>query len=364
MRIGLRAAMLYSSPMAKPAYKSSVRKKPQRRSGAPARGRGDRPPREPATQAPLPERLTWTGDRLEERTGMVLLQEASDHYALIDSGNGRKLERLGGLVVDRPEAQALWLPKGDKARWAKADAFFTGDTDEEGTGRWQFADKGQEATWAVSLDGLTYNGRFTSFRHLGVFPEQARHWRDLESAIYSARRPVRMLNLFGYTGLASLVAARAGAEVTHVDASKKAIGWARENQELAGLLEKPIRWICEDAMKFCAREVRRANSYDIILLDPPAFGRGPKGEVWQLFEALPAMLDAVRQLQSKDPLMTVLTAYAIRASSFALHEIMQEVFAGTEGRIESGELVLVHEDGKRHLPTSMFSRYLGPEVVL
>jgi len=177
-------------------------------------------------------------------------------------------------------------------------------------------------------------------------------------------RPVRMLNLFGYTGLASLVGARAGAEVTHVDASKRAIGWARENQERAGLNDYPIRWICDDAVKFCAREVRRGNTYDVILLDPPAYGRGPKGEVWQLFDHLPYMMDLVRQLQSKNPLLTVLTSYAIRASSFALHEITQEVMAGMDGAIESGELVLEQSEGGRSLSTSMFSRFIGKDCQL
>ena len=136
-------------------------------------------------------------------------------------------------------------------------------------------------------DGIDYLGRFTSFRHVGVFPEQASHWDHMAGLIAAAKRPVKVLNLFGYTGLASLVAARAGAEVTHVDASKKAIGWARENQEMAGLGSKPIRWIVDDAVKFAEREERRGSRYDIILFDPPAYGRGPKGEVWQLFEDLP-----------------------------------------------------------------------------
>ena len=141
------------------------------------------------------------------------------------------------------------------------------------------------------------------------------------------------------------MAAQSGAHVTHVDASKKAIGWARENQVLAGLADAPIRWICDDAMKFCQREVRREQFYDIIVLDPPAYGRGPKGEVWQLFTHLPHMLDLVRDLQSPAAGLTILTSYAIRASSFALHEIMQEVFAGLPGSIESGELVLLQQSG-------------------
>ncbi len=303
---------------------------------------------------------------------MVLESLPSRDYALLDSGNGEKLERYGALTVRRPEAQALWLPSLPTSAWDNADAIFTGDTDEEGQGRWRMPKGPLEETWPLMFDDLAYLGRFTSFRHTGVFPEQAAHWYALQNVIRAASRsfdrPVRVLNLFGYTGLASLVAVRAGAEVTHVDASKKAIGWARENQRVAGLEDKPVRWICDDAVKFCAREERRGQTYDIILLDPPAYGRGPKGEVWQLFDHLAHMLDLVRSLQSDRPLMTVLTSYAIRASHFTLHELMQEVFAGMNGRLESGELILrqeaeAHGTG-RALSTSMFSRFVSMEAEL
>ena len=193
-------------------------------------------------------------------------------------------------------------------------------------------------------------GRFTSFRHVGVFPEQSTHWRFIEESIGRVKHPVRMLNLFGYTGLASLVAARAGADVTHVDASKKAIGWARENQQLAGMEAKPIRWICDDAVKFCEREVRRNSKYEAIVLDPPSYGRGPKGEVWQLFEDLPRMLDLVREMMSDRPLFIILTAYSIRASFFALHEMMQETLGDSGGRLESGELVIRTQGARASSP--------------
>ena len=313
----------------------------------------------------LPNRTRRKGARLPDRIGLILETPADKDYAVIDSGNGEKLERYGPLVIRRPEGQAVWLPSLPDQRWDAADAVFTGDTDEEGQGRWRYPKTDLAETWPLAFDGMPYLGRFTSFRHTGVFPEQAAHWRAMRLAIETARkagRTVKVLNLFGYTGLASLVAAKAGAEVTHVDASKKAIGWARENQVLAGLEDKPIRWICEDAMRFCAREVRREQTYDIILLDPPAFGRGAKGEVWQLFEHLPHLLDLVRSLQSKQPIQTVLTSYAIRASHIALHELMQEAFAGLEGSLESGELVLRQEAGGRLLSTSMFCRYLGPSL--
>ena len=191
------------------------------------------------------------------------------------------------------------------------------------------------------------------------FPSRPRTGTTWPALIERAGRPVKVLNLFGYTGLASLVAARAGAEVTHVDASKKAIGWARENQERAGLVDRPIRWICEDAMKFAEREERRGNGYDIILFDPPAYGRGPKGEVWQLFEDLPVLTDICRSILSPKPLAVVLTAYSIRASFFAIHALLRDSFAGMGGTVESGELVIREKAAGRALSTSLFSRWVA-----
>ncbi len=294
-----------------------------------------------------------------EHLPLILEVLPNADYALIDSGDGEKLEQYGPYRIVRPEGQAIWrraLPERD---WADVDALFTGDTDEEGIGRWRFPKQPLGETWPMLHDGLSYLGRFTSFRHVGVFPEQAPHWSHMEGLIRGANRPVRVLNLFGYTGLASLVAARAGAEVTHVDASKKAIGWARENQEIARLGERPIRWICDDAMKFVEREARRDSRYDLILFDPPAYGRGPKGEVWQLFDDLPVMADLCRQILTAKPLAVVLTAYSIRASFFAIHALMRDTFAGMGGRIESGELVIREKSAGRALSTSLFSRWVA-----
>ncbi len=305
---------------------------------------------------PLPRRA---GTLPAETLPLILEVEPGADYALVDSGDGRKLERYGPYLIDRPEGQAIWRPALAERDWLKADAVFTGDTDEEGMGRWRFPQSPLGETWPMRHDGLDYLGRFTSFRHVGVFPEQASHWRHMEALIVGARRPVRVLNLFGYTGLASLVAARAGAHVTHVDASKKAIGWARENQEMARLADRPIRWICEDAMKFVEREERRDSRYDIILLDPPAYGRGPKGEVWQLFDHLPAMAEHCRAILAPKPLAVILTAYSIRASFFAMHALMRDTFAGMGGRVESGELIIREEAAGRRLSTSLFSRWVA-----
>ena len=299
-----------------------------------------------------------TGIRPKENLPLILETVATGDYALIDSGNGRKLERYGQLRIIRPEGQALWQPALSEKEWHDVDAVFTGNTDEEGIGRWNFPKQPLGETWPLSWDGMSFLGRFTSFRHVGIFPEQDAHWRFMEGLIKSASRPVRVLNLFGYTGLASLIAARAGAEVTHVDASKKAILWAKENQEVARLTDRPIRWICDDAMKFVEREGRRGKTYDIILLDPPAYGRGPRGEVWQLFDHLPALVKGCRAILSDHPISVILTAYSIRASFFAIHELMRDEFTGLGGVVESGELILREEKAKRALSTSLFSRWI------
>ncbi|MDR3376197.1 MAG: class I SAM-dependent methyltransferase [Ancalomicrobiaceae bacterium] len=297
----------------------------------------------------------------------VMLETAGwADYALIDSGHGRKLERYGAITVVRPEEQALWAPRLSEARWDQADAVFTGDVEEEGPGRWRFAGH-QPESWQMRFGPAEFLCRFTSFRHVGVFPEQAAHWTWMAERIAKrmtdepGRPAPKLLNLFGYTGLASLIAAEAGAHVTHVDASKKAIAWARENQAMSGMQGLPIRWICEDAMKFVAREARRGNTYDAIVLDPPKYGRGTNGEVWQLFEHLPDMLRLCRELTAEKPLFVILTVYAMRASFVSFHELVAEIFGSRGGRLESGELLIREEgaDGRR-LATSLFCRW-SPE---
>jgi 23S rRNA (cytosine1962-C5)-methyltransferase len=297
-----------------------------------------------------------SGGRPLMRAPVMLETSGWGDYALLDSGHGRKLERYGGYRVVRPEEQALWTPRLDPSAWDSADAAFVGIGEEETDGRWRMKRPLGE-TWPMSYDGIGFLGRFTSFRHVGVFPEQATHWQWLADRIAAAGRPTRILNLFAYTGIASLVAARAGADVVHIDASKKAIGWARENQAAAGLPDLPVRWICEDAVKFVAREARRGNRYDGIILDPPKFGRGPKGEVWDLFTSLPDLLGACAGLLSDTPIFLILTAYSIRASFLSMHELAAECLGGMGGLLESGELVLREDGGGRALSTSLFSRW-------
>ncbi|HEV7255962.1 MAG TPA: RsmD family RNA methyltransferase [Mesorhizobium sp.] len=346
-----------SAAKAKPA-RNEAKAEPSAKGAPGGRGQVDQGAA-PRTLPPKP-----AGKLPVENLPLILETRGSGDYALLDSGEGRKLERYGPLLIDRPENQAIWRRNLSLAEWSRADAVFTGDTDEEGMGRWRFPREALGETWPLAFDGLSYLGRFTSFRHVGVFPEQASHWRHFSALIEKRRaeRPgssVRVLNLFGYTGVASLAAARAGAHVTHVDASKKAVGWARENAQVAGLEGAPIRWIVDDARVFAERELRRESRYDIILLDPPAYGRGPKGEVWELFADLPGMVALSRELLTENPLALVLTAYSIRMSFFATHALLRDALAGKGGVVESGELVIREEAGSRALSTSLFSRWVA-----
>lgn len=249
----------------------------------------------------------------------------------------------------------MGAPVLPESEWDKADAYFDGDA-EEVEGRWQYSGKAREI-FPVTCEGLTFQGRFTSFRHMGFFPEQVVHWQWMADKVRHAGRPLRVLNLFGYTGVASLMAAQAGAHVTHVDASKRAIHWARENQTMAGLEAAPIRWIVEDAVKFVERELRRGNRYDGIILDPPKFGRGPSGEVWKLFESLPKHLQDCVNLLSDDAEFLILSVYAIRASFLAVDSLAAPMLAKRGGRLQSGELAIRQQGCDALLSTSLFTRW-------
>jgi 23S rRNA (cytosine1962-C5)-methyltransferase len=285
----------------------------------------------------------------------VLCAQSWPDYELIDVGEGRKLERFGSVVVDRPEPQALWMKTAPPDVWAASDLAFEAPVDQD-SGRWTQRNAVPHA-WSVQFGRVTALCRATSFRHVGVFPEQASHWRWIVERIENARRPLNLLNLFGYTGIASLLAAGAGATVTHVDASKKAIAWARENQLASGLDASLVRWICDDAKAFVRRELRRGRRYDAIILDPPNYGRGPKGEIWSLFDDLPLLLKDCRNLLSDDPSFILTSVYAVRLSLFSLAEVMKDIDDGANGVIEAGELLLRSTYGKRDLATSLFARW-------
>jgi 23S rRNA (cytosine1962-C5)-methyltransferase len=284
----------------------------------------------------------------------VTTAHAGADYALLDSGHGRKLERFGQVIVDRPEPQALWQPAKPDA-WKGAHAAFAAEDDEE-KGRWRQL-KATPETWDMTIGGVTLKARLMAFRHLGVFPEQTPHWQWMCDGLarVTGETP-RVLNLFGYTGAASLIAAKAGAEVTHVDASKKAIQWARENQAASKLGTPPIRWMLDDARKFVAREVRRGRTYHVVLVDPPKFGRGPDGEVWDLFAHLPGMLADCVKLLAPAQARLVLTAYAIRASALSLDGLVAEQLGARDGTREAGELALSDQAG-RLVGTSLYVRW-------
>lgn len=277
-------------------------------------------------------------------------------YALIDSGGGRKLERYGRLRVVRPEPQCLWAPGLLAEQWDDADAVFDPAGGEEDSGRWRFARETPES-FPLAWGGVEFYGRFTPFRHLAFFPEQGANWSWLAERIAGSTKPLKILNLFGYTGVASLVCATAGAEVTHLDASKKAIGFARENAALSGLQDAPIRWICDDARKFAAREVRRGNLYDGIILDPPKYGRGPEGEVWKLYDDLPGLMADCAKLLSPNASFLLLNAYAERISGLAIASLTAEALDGRGGAVDWGELALMEESGARGVGLSFFARW-------
>lgn len=276
-------------------------------------------------------------------------------YALLDSGDGRKLERFGPYTFVRSEPRAMWRPALAVRNWDAADAVFH-LTGEESGGDWDFRRK-LPATWSLKYKRLCFEAQATSSRHMGVFPEQAAHWDWIAEQIKAVRRPVRVLNLFGYTGLATLAAAQVGAEVTHVDAAKRAITQARRNQELTGLTERPIRWIVEDALKYIQREVRRGSRYDGLILDPPKFGRGAGGRVWEFFEHFPELLDTCKNLLSPKPLFVVITAYAVQASALYLYHALEGRLAGLGGALTAGELVTVEQSAGRWLSQAIFARW-------
>ncbi len=291
-------------------------------------------------------------------TPEVMRTRSWSDYALLDSGGGRKLERYGPYTVVRPEPQCLWTPRLSAARWAAADAVFD-PTDDDEAGNWRFRE-GPKESWPLAWGPVTFHGRFTAFRHLAFFPEQAANWAFLQGAVQAAREDggqPRVLNLFGYTGVASLVMAAAGAAVTHVDASKKAVAWARENAELSALTDRPIRWITEDARKYVQREVRRGSRYEGIILDPPKYGRGPDGQVWRLFDDLPELAGLCAELLSESAQFLVLNAYAERISGPALAGLLAEKLAGRGGQIAWGELALEEDAGDRAIGMSFFARW-------
>ena len=302
---------------------------------------------------------------------MILTPEGWHDVHLLDSGHGRKLEQVGPYRFIRPEMQAIWPPALDETEWQKADGEFIASaanksSDEDG-GKWKLTPN-LPPQWPVQYDGIGFMAMPTPFRHLGFFPEQSAHWQWCAERCrdFSRQhgRPPKVLNLFGYTGVASLHAAYNGAEVTHVDSSKKAIAQAFENRKQARLDDAPIRFITEDARSFVKREMRRERFYDGVILDPPKYGRGVKGEVWRMEEDISPLLADIASILSDEACFVVLTSYAIRSSFLSLHHLMAHHMAdrmgNSGGNVTSGELA-VKETNPRHfrIGQAIFARWQG-----
>jgi 23S rRNA (cytosine1962-C5)-methyltransferase len=291
-------------------------------------------------------------ERITMKNPNILAVCPDEEYSLLDSGDGEKLEQYGEFVLSRPDPQSLWKKKLSLKDWAKADAVFLRD------GRateWKLK-PGVPAKWMVELQGLKFWVKPTSFKHTGLFPEQSSNWYWLSGIIQASKRPLEVLNLFGYTGGATLACAKAGAKVCHVDGSKVAVTWARENAELNNLQDKPIRWIIDDAMKFVKREIKRGHKYEGIIMDPPAYGHGPDGEMWKIEENFLEFLDLCKQLLSDKPAFFLINGYSSGYSAIAYENALKDVL-GAKGEIEKGALTIRERDSDRLLPCGIFARW-------
>jgi 23S rRNA (cytosine1962-C5)-methyltransferase len=317
----------------------------------------------------------------------ILSTTGWDEYHLLDSGEGFRLEQFGPYILQRPDPQAIWKRKLGKTEWDKADAVFKRTSDDKGI--WEIK-KSLPHQWLMKYKNLSFWVKLSPFKHTGVFPEQHLQWdfiteqirkrtvilseseeshfknniqieRDPSTAPQDDNKP-NILNLFAYTGIASLAAGAAGAKVTHVDASKPTIGWARDNQKASGLEDKPIRWILDDAIKFTEREIKRGNRYDGIILDPPVFGHGPDGSVWKFNESFPKLMETCKQVLTNNPLFVVVNAYAISSSSLMLQNVLEDCMEPFGGKVSAGELVLEEQTHHRPLSTGIFARWSRPVI--
>jgi 23S rRNA (cytosine1962-C5)-methyltransferase len=272
-------------------------------------------------------------------------------YKLVDSGNNRKLEKFGPYLIIRPLANCTWQPQLGQGEWLKADAIFKGE--------WIKKTNLPEA-WPIRWQNLTINCSLLPFGHVGIFPEQAPHWQWLSEKIKPVAKSAQphVLNLFGYTGVASLVCAAAGAKVTHVDSSFPAIGKARANQELSNLVDKPIRWIKEDVLKYVGRELNRGVKYDGIIMDPPKFGHGPHGEIWSLSKSFPQLLDICQQLLTDQPLFVLANAYAFDTDK-QLQTVLQPFFTNLKenGNWQFDQLKINETTGRKYLNMGWFAKW-------
>lgn len=275
-------------------------------------------------------------------------------YELLDCGSGEKLERWGNKVLVRPDPQAIWTTPRRNPGWAHPDGrYFRSST---GGGHW---DKGKlPEQWKIRYRELTFQVKPMNFKHTGLFPEQAVNWDFAMEKIRNAGRPIRVLNLFAYTGGATVAALAAGASVCHVDAAKGMVAWAKENAAASGVLDRPVRWIVDDCAQFVAREIRRGHQYDAIIMDPPSYGRGPGGEVWKLEENLWGFVELCSQVLSNDPAFVIINSYTTGLSASVLTYVCQSIFGRKfGGRSESRELGLPVKDTGLVLPCGATCRW-------
>jgi len=280
-----------------------------------------------------------------------------DGYELLDSGDFQKLERFGSVVLSRPCAAAVWRQSLPKAVWQKATATFH----REGGNQWRGRER-LPSTWDIVVDGTRFQLSSTDFGHLGIFPEQRVQWQRIREVCLAygknQRRPARVLNLFAYSGGSTLNAALAGAEVCHVDASKGMVDWARKNAALNDLSDRPIRWIVDDVTKFLERELRRGHHYDLVVLDPPSYGRGARGEIFKIESDLPRLLALLQRLMSDQPLGVLLSCHTPELTPLSLHHLLYQEFGERGGRFEFGEMQLSGDKSILPVPSGSFCWWL------
>ena len=275
-------------------------------------------------------------------------------YEVLDTSNGEKLERWGDYFLVRPDPQVLWDTPKKLRQWKKPNGHY--HRSHKGGGQWEFFDLPK--TWDIQYKELKFHLQPFSFKHTGLFPEQAVNWDWFSDKIRKANRPVKVLNLFAYTGGATLAAAAAGASVTHVDASKGMVNWAKENAQLSGLREKPIRWLVDDCVKFVEREIRRGNHYDGIIMDPPSYGRGPKGEIWKIEEKIYPFIELCTKILSDDPLFFLVNSYTTGLQPAVLTYMLEtQVAAKFGGKVVSDEIGLPVSPNGLVLPCGASGRW-------
>ena len=288
---------------------------------------------------------------------MIEILKKQKDYELLDSGEGEKLERFGKYTLARPDPEALWEKRLSKKIWDDADARF----ERRGaSGSWK-TKNGFPKNWNIEFGGLTLELRPTSFKHVGLFPEQLSHWKWLSEKLTPNTKnqtpAPKVLNLFAYTGGATLSALKTGAEVTHVDSSKVAIEWARKNAELSGLVDAPVRWIEDDVLKFLRREVKRGNKYDVVIMDPPAFGHGSGKTLWKIEKDFYELFNLVEQVLSENPVAVIVNGYTAGYSPLTLENNAKRLLEKYGGSTDCGELAISETDSDRLLPAGVFARW-------